>query len=1144
MKTINTNMNDRKLGIKDIRFDALLRFLVYSLVFVFVLNGLAGMALAQTNSMPSSVGQKIKLKTGQEQVVKDLHIMLKAVIELPCSNGNQYDTQSNVQASNQESDKVCGYKAELLITKNNNQISRIVDLGSFVTAFNYKIEFLDYNKQEQVAIFNVASMEAMVVNKEPQIKSSQTSTIKSAQGAAGAGGVSGVKSTIPEIQEKRRVRVSYGVKVLGSLDRPDVWDLTTLGNYVYGVTSDSSGVINSKMFKINTETDEITELGEPGWESYSLTTGKDGRIYGGMYMHPNYNAHLFVYDPTQGWDPAVNPHDLGGIAVQDPEHAIVWDITTADDGKIYAGLGYHVGGPATGGAHLVVYDPTTNNLQEIPLPPGLESEKSIIRLITAKDPNSVTSRDKVYGVTMPSVKLFEYDPETNSFTILADIDSTQDMGAITAYNNKLYIASGGKLWGYDLTIKELKPIGTFTDAWIWKAITTSDGKIHIAAGNGHVYVYDPSQPWNVGVNPRDLGLMVKGESRVRALAEANGFVYGGTAWNGMVFKYKPEQIVSVVENDLIVKWFKPGKKVYKQGERAQIFASVALPRNLADSLNGVVTVTGVKGVYSRMPLTFKCSPRILFAGSEEEQSNDQSKEYVTCIGVADVGELVAGYYKVKAVFAANDLQEVAVTDFRVAEALPNTNNIVFTTFKSNRFVYNPGDEAILYGRYYLKKKMPNKVAVELFDDFGNSVGYTVIAPQCTDIVKPTPIPVPGVKKEIEKTKTSSEEPALPKNEQEESPVKTISHEYTVQIGVGKTVQVSAYNIAITLLGVDNVHPVTATIQVKDLKNGAVLTKSLNEKTEKTFFDYLIRFQDYDEDEEQQIAEFEITKKNAITGNVVSQITTENGGTGGMVITNNNSLSNTAQVTSISPELTSEEINTNALEQADIDALKKLKDIEREKYQAILSKKVTPVNQIAAVSEKNMQVGARGVVRPMPTPMPLPLAMQSVCEFKTAFRLLTPGKYKAVAKVLANDEIDTKSITLIARQEGKVFIAYSEPTSESEQPIPPKPTAPRANATPAEEPLPNIPIVRCSNGCEFNNQCLPLGTRISQEGKSLYCNVSGQFLEQKPENAKCLNNFECSSNSCLNNKCINLEKKLRQQETLLKKILDLLKKVFG
>ncbi len=51
----------------------------------------------------------------------------------------------------------------------------------------------------------------------------------------------------------------------------------------------------------------------------------------------------------------------------------------------------------------------------------------------------------------------------------------------------------------------------------------------------------------------------------------------------------------------------------------------------------------------------------------------------------------------------------------------------------------------------------------------------------------------------------------------------------------------------------------------------------------------------------------------------------------------------------------------------------------------------------------------------------------------------------------------------------------------------------------------------------------------------YC-ADGNWERQKQEGAACQNDFECSTNSCLTGKCVDLEKQLKEQRSLLERIL--------
>ena len=75
------------------------------------------------------------------------------------------------------------------------------------------------------------------------------------------------------------------------------------------------------------------------------------------------------------------------------------------------------------------------------------------------------------------------------------------------------------------------------------------------------------------------------------------------------------------------------------------------------------------------------------------------------------------------------------------------------------------------------------------------------------------------------------------------------------------------------------------------------------------------------------------------------------------------------------------------------------------------------------------------------------------------------------------------------------------------------------------------IVIC-NGCILNNKCVSIGYR--NNGK--YCDISGNFKIQNTSGSECNNDFECDSNLCVNNQCIN--------GNLFQKILNWFSHLFG
>lgn len=86
---------------------------------------------------------------------------------------------------------------------------------------------------------------------------------------------------------------------------------------------------------------------------------------------------------------------------------------------------------------------------------------------------------------------------------------------------------------------------------------------------------------------------------------------------------------------------------------------------------------------------------------------------------------------------------------------------------------------------------------------------------------------------------------------------------------------------------------------------------------------------------------------------------------------------------------------------------------------------------------------------------------------------------------------------------------------------------------------------CSNGCYYNNSCIPFGYRLSDKNnESVYCDLSKELISQKGENASCQNDFECLSGQCSEGNCINLQKKLEETNNALQRIINFLKNFFG
>jgi len=71
-----------------------------------------------------------------------------------------------------------------------------------------------------------------------------------------------------------------------------------------------------------------------------------------------------------------------------------------------------------------------------------------------------------------------------------------------------------------------------------------------------------------------------------------------------------------------------------------------------------------------------------------------------------------------------------------------------------------------------------------------------------------------------------------------------------------------------------------------------------------------------------------------------------------------------------------------------------------------------------------------------------------------------------------------------------------------------------------------------NGCLVEEVCYPLGFRKAGQ----YCFDEFEFVNQSAEDAPCDNNFECSSNLCMDGSCVS--------GSLIKKVMNWLKNFFN
>jgi hypothetical protein len=106
--------------------------------------------------------------------------------------------------------------------------------------------------------------------------------------------------------------------------------------------------------------------------------------------------------------------------------------------------------------------------------------------------------------------------------------------------------------------------------------------------------------------------------------------------------------------------------------------------------------------------------------------------------------------------------------------------------------------------------------------------------------------------------------------------------------------------------------------------------------------------------------------------------------------------------------------------------------------------------------------------------------------------------------------------------GKIIVVEQEPVRESARVV--------------------SPDIMCG-GCEGGNNCIPYGTRFLENKEPVYCEISGDFHDQKQVGDTCQNNYECLSNQCSNGHCIDLSGDIKEAQNVLERIFNWLKERF-
>ena len=85
---------------------------------------------------------------------------------------------------------------------------------------------------------------------------------------------------------------------------------------------------------------------------------------------------------------------------------------------------------------------------------------------------------------------------------------------------------------------------------------------------------------------------------------------------------------------------------------------------------------------------------------------------------------------------------------------------------------------------------------------------------------------------------------------------------------------------------------------------------------------------------------------------------------------------------------------------------------------------------------------------------------------------------------------------------------------------------------------------CESGCMLEEQCVPIGFRAQINDTTMYCSVTNEFVAQAERGLACQNDFECTTNQCLDGVCKSISEELEETRGLLTRIVSWFSNIFG
>lgn len=307
--------------------------------------------------------------------------------------------------------------------------------------------------------------------------------------------------------------------------------------------------------------------GNFGYDMYTLTAGhprpnpNDGHlpIYGGTSSMEG-PAIFFEYDiDGKKFTSLGNP--LSSVPATP---TIIYDLTTGTDGKIYGGTG-----DGTGLGYFFGFDPATRGfINTAPLPYAVAPDNSVFRLATGihgeiyfislpsgtlrvYEPRSTPT---VYTLTTASPGLGTF----SSLTV--DTYGTVWIGTNTGCICRLTYGGGGSY-----TLSSMGKIATTISGLnIWTMTSGSQGRIYVGFTDGvtgYYAIYDQRKQWSAGPSPSPSDFNpyiplapVSGASRVRTLVtcDMQDTIFGGTGLGTAHAFYYYEGGVPDTNNDGLI----------------------------------------------------------------------------------------------------------------------------------------------------------------------------------------------------------------------------------------------------------------------------------------------------------------------------------------------------------------------------------------------------------------------------------------------------------------------------------------------------------------------------------------------------------------------------------------------------------------